>query len=219
MIARVFRRDVTPQTEIVIAAAIGIVAGILWALFSTPLIAALLGWVVAAAVYLVWVWASTRRLDADETQQSATKFDLQDMRVRDLILVVLAVASLAGVAFVLARAGQAEGADEIVRITIGLLSIVVSWAVLHTVFMLRYAHLYYLASDRPIDFNTDVPPAYGDFAYLAFTIGMTFQVSDTPLTSQTLRRTALRHALLSYVFATGILAAAVNLVATLSSQA
>ena len=218
LIARIFRRDVTPQTEIVIAAAIGIVAGVLWALFSSPLIAALLGWEVAAAVYLVWVWTSTRRLDADETQRRATKFDLQDMRLRDLILLLASLASLVAVAVVLARAGRATGADEVLRITIGLSSIVLSWAVLHTVYMLRYAHLYYLTAPRQIDFNIDTPPAYGDFAYLAFTIGMTFQISDTPLRSQTMRRTVLRHALLSYVFATGILAVAVNLVATISSS-
>ncbi|WP_367278795.1 DUF1345 domain-containing protein [Pseudonocardia sp.] len=67
-------------------------------------------------------------------------------------------------------------------------------------------------------FNEPDPPTYGDFAYLAFTIGMTFQVADTPLRSKDIRRTALRHGLLSYLFGTGILASAVNLVAGLSSR-
>ncbi|MDQ1394509.1 MAG: hypothetical protein QOF30_3486, partial [Acidimicrobiaceae bacterium] len=53
------------------------------------------------------------------------------------------------------------------------------------------------------------------FAYLAFTIGMTYQVSDTNLTSQEIRRTALRHGLLSYLFGTVIIAATINLAAGL----
>jgi uncharacterized membrane protein len=219
MLSRVVRREVTPQTEIMIAAVIGILAGLLWALFSTPGIAVLLGWDVAAIVYLVWVWASSWRLDSEQTKRRATKFDLQDVRLRDLILISAAIICLAAVVFVLARAGQSTGVDQVLRVSIGLLSIVLSWAILHTVYMLRYAHLYYRASKPPIDFNTDTPPSYADFAYLAFTIGMTFQVSDTPLTSPALRRVTLRHALLSFVFSTGILAVAVNLVASISSKA
>lgn len=66
-----------------------------------------------------------------------------------------------------------------------------------------------------IDFNTPDPPAYRDFAYLALTVGMTFQVSDTNLQSRDMRSTALRHALLSYLLGAIILAAAVNLIAGL----
>jgi uncharacterized membrane protein len=54
-----------------------------------------------------------------------------------------------------------------------------------------------------------------DFAYLAFTIGMTFQVSDTNLTAKPIRRTALRHALISYLFGAVIVALVINIVASL----
>jgi uncharacterized membrane protein len=81
--------------------------------------------------------------------------------------------------------------------------------------MLRYALLYY--SDEPggIDFGPAEPPSYRDFAYLALTLGMTFQVSDTALGTTVMRATALRHALLSYLFGAIILAVAINLVAGL----
>jgi uncharacterized membrane protein len=69
-----------------------------------------------------------------------------------------------------------------------------------------------------VDFNDESKPRYSDFAYLAFTIGMTFQVSDTALCSNEIRRTALRHDLLSYLFGTGILATTINLVASLTSR-
>jgi uncharacterized membrane protein len=86
--------------------------------------------------------------------------------------------------------------------------------------MLRYARAFYapaVAKKPAVDFNEDDPPTYADFAYLAFTIGMTFQVSDTSITTKPVRHIALRHALLSYLFGAVILAVAINLVASLLS--
>jgi len=81
-------------------------------------------------------------------------------------------------------------------------------------FTLRYAYLYY--RDREgVDFNEDKRPHYRDFAYLAFTVGMTFQVSDTDLKTDAVRSTALRHALLSYVLGAIVLATTINLVSGL----
>jgi uncharacterized membrane protein len=99
-----------------------------------------------------------------------------------------------------------------------VLSVVISWLVVHTLFTLRYALVYYTGNERGVDFNQTAPPRYTDFAYLAFTVGMTFQVSDTTLTTHAIRSTALRHALLSYLFGSLILAATVNLVASLASS-
>jgi uncharacterized membrane protein len=98
---------------------------------------------------------------------------------------------------------------------LGLVSIGVSWLTVHTIFALRYALLYYAEPAGGIDFNSDERPSYRDFTYLAMTIGMTFQVSDTALSSSAIRAAALRHALLSYLFGSLILASAVNLVAGL----
>jgi uncharacterized membrane protein len=87
--------------------------------------------------------------------------------------------------------------------------------VVHTIFTLRYARLYYTGRDEGVDFNQDDPPSYADFAYLAFTVGMTFQVSDTQITHHAMRAAILRHALLSYLFGTVIVATTINLVAGL----
>jgi uncharacterized membrane protein len=93
---------------------------------------------------------------------------------------------------------------------------VLAWSVVHTVYSLRYGKLYY--ADRPggIDFNAEDAPCYIDFADLALTIGMTFQVSDSNLKTTNIRRTALRHALLSHTFGTLIIATTINLVAGLT---
>ena len=91
-----------------------------------------------------------------------------------------------------------------------------SWAVIHTVFALRYARIYYTGPDGGANFHQEEPPCYSDFAYLAFTIGMTYQVSDTELNTKGFRRNVLRHSLLSYLFGTVIVALTINLVAGLS---
>ena len=86
----------------------------------------------------------------------------------------------------------------------------------HTVFTLRYAHEYYRPPVGGIDFkSSDQPPDYRDFAYVAFTVGMTFQVSDTDVQDLIVRRTVLGHALLGYLFGAVIIAITINVVAQL----
>ena len=121
--------------------------------------------------------------------------------------------SLVGVGVTLARASTESGASKIVLSVAAILTVMASWALVHTVFALRYAHAYYGDPEGGIDFSWDETPDYHDFAYLAFTIGMTFQISDTDLTSNALRRLALRHALLSYLFGAVILAMTINVAA------
>jgi uncharacterized membrane protein len=133
------------------------------------------------------------------------------------LLLGAGVVSLLAVGLVLVRAGNSSGAAKSLQAALSLASVVLSWGVVHTVFTLRYARLYYGGSDGGVNFHQNDPPRYGDFAYLGFTIGMTFQVSDTDLTTTDVRVTALRHALLSYLFGAVILAATINLIAGLAN--
>ena len=115
-------------------------------------------------------------------------------------------------------AGSAKGVQADAASAVGIGSVAAAWLVVHTLFTLRYARLYYLGDDGGVDFNQpDYQPTYRDFAYLAFTIGMTYQVSDTDLTTKDMRRAALRHAILSYVFGTAIIAMTINIVAGIAS--
>lgn len=93
--------------------------------------------------------------------------------------------------------------------------VILSWAVVHTVYVLRYAHIYYSTGGHGITFPGDEEPDYIDFAYVAFTLGMTFQVSDNSFTSRRVRRTALVHCLLSYLFGAAIIATSINVLAGL----
>ena len=200
---------------------VSLAAGVLGAIaFSTRLdlpLALLLGWVVIALVYLVWVWLAVRGDDADEIARHAAAID-PDRITTDWLLLVSAVASLVAVGFVIVRATKDSGAAEYAQVGLGLLAVVLSWAMVHTVFMLRYARLYYATSEACIDFNGPDKPTYPDFAYFAFTVGMTYQVSDTTLHGTAIRRAVLRHSLMSYLFGTGIVASAVSLVTSLASR-
>ena len=106
-------------------------------------------------------------------------------------------------------------ATKALLIALAIAVVSLSWLTVHTLYLVRYGDLYYSDPIGGIDFNDDEPPDYRDFAYLALTIGMTFQVSDTSLTSKAMRRVAIRHALLSFLFVAVIGALSINTVATL----
>ncbi len=173
------------------------------------------GWIAAAAVFLLWTWATVARMDPDRTAAHATRED-PTRAATDVIVISASLASLVGVGYLLS-AGSKTGSDVDVAAAVGIGSVAAAWLVVHTLFTLRYARLYYLNGSGGIDFNQDEQPAYADFAYLAFTIGMTYQVSDTDLKSRTIRATALRQALLSFVLGAVILATTINLVAGLGN--
>lgn len=202
------------STRIGLSALFGVVAGIVAAFFTLGQAAALIGWDVAAAVFLVSVWWTIGHLDPEATQRRATRLD-PSRGTADVLVVTAGVAILAAVALALVQAGSAHGGTKAYLLTIGLVSVVFSWLAVHTVFTLIYARLYYGDEVGGIDFNEPDGPDYVDFAYLAFTIGMTFQVSDTNLTAKPIRRAALRHALVSYLFGAVIIALVINIVASL----
>ena len=199
----------------IVSAVIGLAALVLTGTLAGWDYAPSIGWVCAATVFLVWTWSVVAGMDADQTAVHATRED-PSKRATQLLVLGASVASLAGVGYLLVQASTATGAAQGLAAALGVVSVAISWLVVHTLFTLRYALLYYSGQDG-VDFNQAAAPRYTDFAYLAFTIGMTFQVSDTTLTTHVMRATALRHALLSYLFGSLILAATVNLVASIAS--
>jgi len=121
------------------------------------------------------------------------------------------------VGVVLVAASSAKGSKEWALAGLAAGSVALSWSLVHTLFTLRYARIYH-ARGGGVSFNQAEPPRYLDFAYLSFTIGMTFQVSDTNLESTAVRATALRQALLSYLFGAIILATTVNFIVSLAGS-
>jgi uncharacterized membrane protein len=173
--------------------------------------AGLVAWVAAASVFLIWTWTAIWPLNALDTARLAKRED-PSRAVRDVVLLAAAAGALGTVAFVIFRAHQ-SGA---LRTGLGVACVAASWVVLHSILTLRYARLYYTDPTGGVDFKQDADPTFRDFAYLAFTVGMTFQVSDTDIQKATIRETILRHALISFVFGAVIIAVTINLVAGLS---
>ena len=190
------------------------IAGSLVAIAAPWQVSALAGWDIAAGLFL----ARTRRalwdLDPTETARVATGED-PSRAMTDVVLIIASLVCIVGVGFTLIDAASSKGFATAALLGLAALSLISSWLVVHTVFMLRFARLYYSGDDGGISFNEDDPPAYPDFAYFAFTIGMTFQVSDTNIEDKAIRRTALHHALISYLFGAVLLAMTVNVGASL----
>jgi uncharacterized membrane protein len=192
-----------------IGGAAGVVVGAMTALVMPWQAAALLGWDAGAAVFLGWVLHLVTDGDVD-VAEVATRDD-PDRFLASALLVTASVGCLVGVVLALVKAKH-SAPDNAALIVLAVVSVLLSWAVLHCVYLLHYAHLFYGGVPGGVDFAGG-PPRYADFAYLAFTVGMTYQVSDTAFTSSEMRRHALAHAVLSFFFGTFILAMTINVLA------
>jgi uncharacterized membrane protein len=209
--------DASIGVRIAVAAPLGVVAAMVMGFTIGWPSAPATGWIVGSVVYLTWTWLIVGRMDAHGTRAHATRYRDDDSTpwILDVTLLVASVASLGGVGYLLV-AGSVGG--DVGAAVVGALSVVAAWLTVHTVYMLRYARLFYGGDEAGgIDFHggDDYRPDYGDFAYLAFTLGMTYQVSDTDLVERPVRMAALRHGLLSFLLGAVILAITINLVASL----
>ena len=178
-------------------------------------LAIITGWVAGSSVVLLWTWIPILKLDAHATRALSIREDDSRSAARGL-LVGSATASLIGVMSALLAAKRTDDRTMQVLLTTGsVLTIFVSWLTIQTVFALRYAHRYYLTPVGGINFPGVDEPDYHDFAYISLTVGMTFQVSDTEISTPAIRRIVLQQALLAYVFGAVIIGVAINLIASL----
>lgn len=205
------RRHGLAGRRVVVAGIVGAVAGVAAAIPFGPEFGPAVGWLAAATLYLLWTWIAIGRMDAETTKRRATRED-PTIGVAHLILLVASVASLAGVALLLVASTRSEGPTAAV---LGVLCVAASWLTVHTIYTLGYAAAYYSGAPGGIDFNQKEPPAYLDFAYVGFTLGMTYQVSDTTISDSRIRAMVLRQALISYMLGAIVVATTVNLVISL----
>ena len=196
---------------------VGVAVAVVVGLHAPWPYAFLAGWDIAALVFSIWVWLTMAWAGPELTAGHATQEE-PGRAVTDLMIVVASMANLVAVGYVLLQAASAKGGTQDLMAGVAVLSVVLSWFAVHSLFSLRYARLYYTGRDGGIDFNQKTSPRYVDFAYVAFTIGMTFQVSDTDLQTPEIRSTALRHSLLSYLFGAVTLAAMINLISGLATS-
>ena len=217
MISRRSLARLAATTRLIAAGVAGVAALLVTGVIGGWRYAPLVGWDVAALAFTLMVWLAVGHMNAETTATHTTRED-PGRTTSDVIVLVAAVASLAAVGVALAQPAHASQAQQNLAAALGFASLALSWATVHTLYMLRYARSYYVDEPGGIDFNSPERPTYVDFAYVAFTVGMTFQISDTAVSSPTIRASVLRHALLSYLFGAVILAAAINLVVGIASS-
>jgi uncharacterized membrane protein len=182
-------------------------------------VAVVVGWDAAAVTFLGSIWPIILRADAAHAAQLAMRED-ETRGAAALLVVGASVASLVGVGFVLRLAGAQGGPLRVLLVGVAVLTVVVSWTVVNTVYTLRYADLHFRSRGGGIAFGDREGSGvvtYRDFAYVAFTIGMCYQVSDTTVGDRRIRASVLSQAVLSYVFGVVIVAGSVNFIAGLLS--
>ena len=201
------------QARCVVAAIIGIGGYFLIHTFASTPTSIIAAWDCFSISLLMLIWIAILSSGIDHMRYRARAQDLS----RSLIFVFTigaACSSIFAVVFLLSAAKHTSHLG--LHATLSVLAVLSSWTLVHTMFAMRYAHSYYGEGDKPdthiggLQFPSDDTPDYLDFAYFAFVIGMTCQVSDVQITAKSLRTLALIHGVLSFCFNTIILALTIN---------
>ncbi|KTR42260.1 hypothetical protein NS263_02545 [Curtobacterium oceanosedimentum] len=196
------------------AAVVGLVAALAAVVLGVPDLALLLGWVVAAGVFLGWAWFRAWPADPGTTR-SLARHEERSRKLVDSLIIVATLLSVVLVVFALVRSQQKDPTGSAAAI-LAVVGVVAAWALVNTVYAFKYARMYYIDDRHRFDFDQDEDPAYSDFAFTAFSIGMAYSASSITKSSTPSRRVAMGHALLSYFFGTFVVAVAINLVTSLT---
>lgn len=181
-----------------------------------------ISWDVFALTMIIWIWNVLIKMSSADLRTHA-KIEDESRTVSFFIITTTGIISLMGIVILLNT--HTKGlVNPHIHAPVSILGVGISWFLLHTIFTSRYAHLYYGGSsehDDPdeicggIEFPGGEEPDFLDFAYFAFVIGMTFQVSDTNITFKKIRRNVLFHGLLSFVYNTIIVAISISVIINL----
>jgi uncharacterized membrane protein len=204
--------------RLVVGAVIGLIAWVLCPAHYPLLVRLIIAWDAFGLTTLALIWAAIYTADADRIRAVAASEDLSRL-LSFVFVLVAAAASLLAVVVLLGTSHGLPLAMLARHIALSGVAVATSWLLVHTVFTLRYAHIYYDAKEDGSDVGgLDFPggekePNYLDIAYFAFIIGMTAQTADISISGRPQRRLALLHGLLAFVFNTTLVALVINGVA------
>jgi len=185
-------------------------------------IRAVLGWDVGIFVLIGWIMGMMALSTHDHMRRRAARQDLGRWVIL-LAIVAGALVSMAALAVIQKSLKAAPGDESVLYVGLIVVTIVLSWSLVHTVFTLHYAHAYYGPSEDlddedglvgGLEFPSENQPDYWDFMYFSYVVGMTCQVSDVQVSGRALRRLTLIHGVVAFFFNTAILALAINIVAS-----
>ncbi|GAA2011827.1 DUF1345 domain-containing protein [Microbacterium ulmi] len=206
------------HTTVLLRSVLSLVVGVVVGVIVTPLLGLaaglLAGWAALALTSVAWVLLTVWSMDAARTRAHATAED-PGRRIARLVALVGSIASLGAVAVVLLQTRHAGDVASFFLAGISVVAVAASWALIQVDYLLRYAHVYYSDPVGGIDFNQEADPEYTDFAYFSVGLGMTYQVADTNVRTNAIRRIIIAQTLLAYLFGAVILATVINLVTSL----
>ncbi|HWK41266.1 MAG TPA: DUF1345 domain-containing protein [Croceibacterium sp.] len=165
---------------------------------------------IAAVTFLLSLLPLARGANAEVMRAHSAANDAN----RELILALTALVTFAVLAAITGElAGARQGEPAAVAKLVGTL--LAAWLFVNSVYALHYAHAFYLGAPKGgdeggLEFPGTRTPDYLDFTYFAFTLGMTFQTSDVQITARPLRRVALLHGFVAFVFNIGVIAFTIN---------
>jgi uncharacterized membrane protein len=179
-----------------------------WRAVSRTLVA----WDVGVAAYLILAAAMMAKSPAAEIRKHSAD---QDEGALALMVLSITAAMISLAAIFLQLASSGDDKPDLWSHVLAIVTVVLSWSFIHTIFALHYAHDFYGEGQRAngLKFPDDQKPDYWDFIYFSFVIGMTFQVSDVQVTNKWIRRSVIAHGVLSFFFTTTVVALTVNMAA------
>ena len=176
----------------------------------------LAAWNSAVVCFLAFAWRTILLCDAARTRQISRQQDEQ-RSIIDTLLLIASVASIGGVLQALSQASATKTALATHLTLASIATVILSWTLIHTVYAFHYARLYYDGAGQGdgINFHGDEPPDYLDFCYLSFAVGTTFGATDSEIGGRKIRRTILKHGVLSFTFATVVVALTLSVISSL----
>jgi len=202
-------RPLPPKVRLGVAALVGLAAELILRRFWPPAICAILAWDAAVFTFMALTYQVLTERNVEQIRRRAAGLDTAASVMMGLV-VLAACVSLFGLGLNMHGAGGPLPDYPVLRIALAGVTVIGSWSLIHTIFALHYAHLFYGKAKGGLIFPGKSEPNYWDFMYYSFVVGMTFQVSDVQIASQELRRLTLMHGVLSFFFNTVILALAVS---------
>jgi uncharacterized membrane protein len=212
-------RQVRARPRLLTSLAVGILVGLLLPrdLLDQAVSRALIAWNTGTTLYIILVSLMMTRSSREGLQRRAEREDEGRYVVLGLVIVAV-IASLAAIAGELVVAKDLHGSVKSMHVALAALTVVSSWAFMHMIFAVHYAHDFYVAVARGrkpgLAFPGEGKPGYGDFFYFAAVIGTSAQTADVEFTTSAMRRLGAAHCILSFFFNTAVLALAINIAAS-----